>query len=64
MVIIARTCRFEVFQSSFIIMTGWKVVGSNLDESFIFLLATYGILGKYWFTVEKNEKKFLLIFIF
>jgi hypothetical protein len=22
-----------------------------------FLLATYGILDKYWFTVEKNEKK-------
>jgi hypothetical protein len=31
---------------------------------FHFLLATYGIWGKFWFRIEKNEKKLLLIFTF
>jgi hypothetical protein len=29
-----------------------------------FLLATYGIWGKYWFTLEKNENFLLLMFTF
>jgi hypothetical protein len=40
------------------------MVGLVLVWRCSFLLATYGIWGKYWFRVEKNENFLLLIFTF
>jgi hypothetical protein len=44
-------------------MNGKTANNVTLNLLGTFLLATYGILGKYWFTVENTEKNILLIFI-
>jgi hypothetical protein len=49
---------------NFLSLSLFFLTNEQIVENPTFLLATYGIWGKYWFRVEKSEKFLLLIFTF
>jgi hypothetical protein len=69
---ILRTCVGNIFWRTFIKSVNlddkrideWLKTPGTDNWELHFLLATYGIWGKYWFSVEKNEIFLLLTFTF